>query len=144
MFNCCNFLISLSIDMGKDKSWIGNFRFCIKTGGTGPLYFAFGPGPPRSCGPLVTPLRISINCMKKLKQLSLYSYNYYTLIKWINQSFQEFLLIIMQLSIWKIILKIYSKSGFQNRKPDFSFKTKNRISSFWLTSLAAIASLQYG
>jgi len=30
------------------------------------------------------------------------------------------------------------KSGFQNRKPDFAFKTKNRISGFRLTSLVVI------
>ena len=30
---------------------------------------------------------------------------------------------------------INSKSGFQNWKPDFGFKTENRISSFRLTSL---------
>jgi len=27
-------------------------------------------------------------------------------------------------------LKINSKTGFQNRKPDFGFKTENRISGF--------------
>jgi len=34
--------------------------------------------------------------------------------------------------------KINSKTGFQNRKPDFGFQTENRISGFRLTSLAAI------
>ena len=31
--------------------------------------------------------------------------------------------------------KINSKFGFQKRKPDFGFKTENRISGFRLTSL---------
>src|SRR6218665_3250430 len=53
-----------------------------------------------------------------------------------NLSFQEFLFSIMQFSIGKKILKkINSKTGFQNRKPDFGLKTENRISGFRLTSL---------
>jgi len=51
----------------------------------------------------------------KLFLPSLYSYNYYTLWKCMNQSFQEFLLIIMQLSIGKMIKSINSTTGFQNR-----------------------------
>ena len=39
----------------------------------------------------------------KLVLLSLYSYNYYTLRKCMNPSFQEFLLTVMQLSIRKMI-----------------------------------------
>ena len=34
--------------------------------------------------------------------------------------------------------KINSKSGFQNRKPDFDFKTENRIFVFRLISLVPI------
>src|SRR6218665_3269231 len=49
-----------------------------------------------------------------------------------NQSFQKFTLILMQFSIGK---KINSKFGFKKRKPDFGFKTENRISGFRLTSL---------
>jgi len=36
-----------------------------------------------------------------------------------------------------IFLKINSKTGFQNRKPDFGFKAENRISGFRLTSLVS-------
>ena|SRR6218665_2193782 len=63
---------------------------------------------------------------------------YYTLRKCLNQSFQEFLLIIMQLSIGKMI-KI---NKFQNRfpKPKTEFRFKNRISGFQLTSLLATQS----
>jgi len=45
-----------------------------------------------------------------------------------NQSYQEFLLTVMQLSIGKMI-KI---NKFKNRfpKPDFGFKTENQISDF--------------
>src|SRR6218665_1714430 len=52
-----------------------------------------------------------------------------------NQSFQKFTLIFMQFSIGKKFKKINSKFGFQKRKPDFGFKTENRISGFRLTSL---------
>ena len=46
-----------------------------------------------------------------------------------NQSFQEFTLIFMQFSIGKKIKnKINSKSGFQNRKPDFRFSINIPIS----------------
>src|SRR6218665_2336397 len=68
----------------------------------------------------------------KLSLLSQHSYIHYILSKCMNQSFLEFNLIFMQFSIGK---KINLKSGFQNRKPDFGFKTKNRISGFRLTSL---------
>src|SRR6218665_415185 len=57
-----------------------------------------------------------------------------------NLSFQEFLFSIMQFSIRKKILKkINSKTGFQNRKPVFDLKTENRISGFRLTSLIIIS-----
>ena len=52
-----------------------------------------------------------------------------------NQSFQEFLLIIMQLSIGKMIKINKFRTGFQNLKPVFGFKTENRIPDFQLTSL---------
>jgi len=42
----------------------------------------------------------------------------------------------MQFSTGEMIFKeINSKTGFQNQKPDFGFKTENRISGFQLTSL---------
>jgi len=55
-----------------------------------------------------------------------------------NQTFQKFLLIVMQLSIGKNI-SINSKTGFRNLKPDFGFKTENRKSGFLLTSLVFTA-----
>jgi len=42
----------------------------------------------------------------------------------------------MQFSIEKMIKKIKSKTGFQNRKPVFGFQTENRFSGFRLTSLS--------
>src|SRR6218665_490635 len=52
-----------------------------------------------------------------------------------NQSFQKFTLIFMQFYMGKKFKKINSKFGFEKRKPDFGFKTENRISGFRLTSL---------
>src|SRR6218665_3611434 len=70
--------------------------------------------------------------------LSQHSYIHYILCKCMNQSFQKFTLIFMQFSIGKKNKKINSKFGFQKRKPDFGFKTENRISGFRLTSLVGI------
>jgi len=53
---------------------------------------------------------------------NLYSYNYYTLRNRMNQSFQEFLLIVMQLSIGKIM----KTNKFKNRFP----KPKTRFPVF--------------
>src|SRR6218665_2059808 len=72
----------------------------------------------------------------KLSLLSQHSYIHYILCKCMNQSFQKFTLIFMKFSICKKIKKINSKFGFQKRKPDFGFKTENRISGFRLTSLS--------
>jgi len=52
-----------------------------------------------------------------------------------NLSFQEYLSSIMTFLTEKLIFQKNSKTGFQNRKPDFGFKTENRISGFRLTSL---------
>src|SRR6218665_18843 len=60
-----------------------------------------------------------------------------------NQSFQKFTLIFMQFSIGKKIKNKNSKFGFQKRKPDFGFKTENRISGFQLTSLLKANSFIY-
>ena len=53
-----------------------------------------------------------------------------------NLTFQAFLFNVMQFLIEKMIFKkINSKTGFQNRKPDFGFQIENQISGFRLTSL---------
>jgi len=56
-----------------------------------------------------------------------------------NQSFQEFILILMQLSIGKIIKINKFEDQFPKPKTGFRFKTGNRISGFQLTSLMKIS-----
>ena len=53
-----------------------------------------------------------------------------------NQSFQEFILIVMQFSLGKLILKDKFEISFtEYAKPDFVFRTEIRFSGFRLTSL---------